>query len=372
MRILHLSDLHLGKRVFECTMLAEQRVILDQALLMAAQADLTIIAGDIYDRQVPPAEAVALFDSFLTRMHEQGSPIALIAGNHDSAERIAFGAHLLGRSGVFVSPVYDGCVRRLEFEDEYGLVHVHLLPFVKPAHVRAALCDGEIEGYTPALRAAIEAMDVDPDVRNVLVAHQFVTGAVRSESEEISVGGLDNVDADVFAPFDYVALGHLHAAQSLCGGRIRYCGAPLCYAFSECGDQKAALLVELGEKGELSVQKLPFAPAHPMRRLRGSFDELLNPDQATEDYLQITLTDEDDIPDAARKLAQVYPNLLNVLYDNARTRAQRADFTAVQAERRTPMELFESLYAAQNGMEMSDEQRTLLSGMMERIWEGDA
>ena len=371
MKILHLSDLHLGKRVHECSMIGAQQEILGQALRMAQKADLTVIAGDIYDRQVPSAEAVALFDSFLTRMHKNGCPVALIAGNHDSAERIAFGAQLLGTSGVFVSPVYDGCVRRLEFEDAYGAVHVHLLPFVKPAHVRAALCDETIEGYTPALRAAIEAMDIDPAARNVLVAHQFVTGAMRSESEEIAVGGLDNVDADVFAPVDYVALGHLHAAQSLCGGRIRYCGAPLCYAFSECGDQKCALLVELLEKGELTAEKLPFAPKHPMRRLSGSFDTLLDPAGATKDYLQIILTDEDDIPDAARKLAEVYPNLLSVIYDNARTRAQRADFTAEQTETRSPMELFESLYTAQNGAEMTCEQRKLLAGMMERIWGED-
>ena len=372
MKLLHLSDLHLGKRVFETSMLPEQRAILSQALDMAEAADAVIIAGDVYDKPVPPAEAVTLFDGFLTALSERGKPVLIVSGNHDSAERVAFGAALMERSGVYVSPAYDGCVRRVELCDEFGPVHVHLLPFVKPAHVRAALCDDAIEGYTAAVRAAIEAMDIDRRVRNVLVAHQFVTGSRRSESEEIVVGGVDNVDADVFAPFDYVALGHLHAAQSLCGGRVRYCGAPLAYAFSECGREKAALLVDIGEQGEVATEELLFVPVHAMRRVKGQFIDLLDPKKASEDYLQITLTDEDDLPDAARKLQAVYPNLLQVLYDNARTRAAAADFSRDAAVSRSPLELFETLHTMQNGAPMTAEQRALLAGMIERIWEGDA
>ena len=372
MRILHLSDLHLGKRVFEMSMLPEQRVILEQALEMAKLADVTVIAGDIYDRQVPPAEAVALFDDFLTRMNGQGSRVVMISGNHDSAERIAFGAGLLDASGIYVSPVYDGKARRVELCDEHGAVHIHLLPFVKPAHVRAALDDEGIEGYTAAIRAAVEQMEIDPQARNVLIAHQFVTGSMRSESEEVSVGGLDNVDADVFEAFDYVALGHLHAAQSLCGGKVRYCGAPLAYAFSESGCVKGALLVQLGKKGELDIQTLPFSPLHRMSRLRGAFDELYDPEKTVQDYLQITLTDEDDVPDAARKLMQVYPNLLQVVYDNARTRAMAADFGVQTQTARSPMEMFETLFAMQNGKDMTDAQRAYLGGMMETIWEDEA
>lgn len=372
MKILHLSDLHLGKRVYEMSMLSEQRVILEQAIEMAKEADVTLIAGDIYDRQVPPAEAVALFDSFLSRMHAQGSRIVMIAGNHDSAERIAFGADLLEASDVHVSPVYDGRVRRVEFEDEYGKVHIHLLPFVKPAHVRAALENEEIDGYSAAICEVVTHMKIDTRVRNVLLAHQFVTGSTRSESEEFCIGGLDNVDADVFADFDYVALGHLHGAQSLCGGRIRYCGAPLAYAFSECGDQKGALLIELREKGNLDVQMRPFVPAHAMRRIRGTFDTLFNSSRTTEDYLQITLTDEEDIPEAARKLAQIYPNLLQVIYDNTRTRAIAADFGGRVQAARSPMEMFEALFELQNGQGMMDAQRAYLAGMMETIWEDEA
>ncbi|MDO5378620.1 MAG: exonuclease SbcCD subunit D [Clostridia bacterium] len=371
MKLLHLSDLHLGKRVFELSMLEEQRHMLAQALELARQADATLIAGDIYDRQVPPAEAVALFDSFLTRMSEQGSPVLFIAGNHDSAERMAFGSRLMNASGVYAAPVYDGRARRVELNDEYGPVHVYLLPFVKPVHVRVALGDERIEGYTAALEAAIRAMEVDPEARNVLVAHQFVTGGERSESEEIMVGGLDNVDAQVFAPFDYVALGHLHAAQSLCGGRVRYSGAPLPYAFSEAGREKGALMVTLGPKGEWDVRPCPFTPLRRMRRLRGTFDELAR-GEASEDYIQITLTDEDDIPDAAARLTAVYPNLLQLLYDNARTRAAAADFSRAALMRREPLELFAELYEKQNGAPMDESRRAYLSGVIERIWEGEA
>ena len=368
MTFLHLSDLHLGKRVFEQSMLEEQRAALLQIADWARDADATIIAVDVYDRQVPPAEAVALFDEFLTRMSAQGSPVLLIAGNHDSAERIAFGARLMDGSGVYVSPVYDGGPRCVTLRDAHGEVDVWLMPFIKPAHVRAALGLPELEGYTEAMRAAIAGMALRPGVRSVLVAHQFVTGAARSESEEISVGGLDNVDAEVFSPFCYAALGHLHAPQSLAGGCVRYCGSPLCYAFSECGQVRGALRVTLDAQGGVQAELLPIAPLHPMRRLRGTFETLIS-GKPSEDYLQITLTDEEDVPDAAARLRAVYPNLLQVLCDNARTRAAAADFSREALARRAPLALFEELYEKQNGAPMSDAQRQCARSLLEEIFE---
>ena len=371
MKILHLSDLHLGKRVFEYSMLEEQRAVLAQALDMARQADVTVIAGDVYDRPVPPAEAVALFDAFLTDMSRQKSPVVMISGNHDSAERIAYAARLLDASGVYVSPVYDGNARRVTFSDSFGAVNLYLLPFVKPSHVRAALKDDTIEGYTAAMRAAIARMDVDETARNVLVAHQFVTGAATSDSEEVSVGGLDGIDASVFAPFDYVALGHLHRAQSLADGRAWYSGSPVCYSFSECGQEKCALMVELRRKGEVSVERLPFVPVHRMTKRRGTFEELYRTENACADYVQATLTDENDVPDAAARLAQIYPNLMQVLYDNARTHARQADFSGLSVQKREPMALFEDFFAKQNGAGLSDEQCALLMAVMEPIWEDE-
>lgn len=368
MKLLHVSDLHLGKRVYEMSMLEDQRAILEQILVFARRADVTLISGDIYDRPVPPAEAVRLLDEFLMRMHAQGSPVALISGNHDSAERIAFGGGLMETSGVYVSAVYDGSVRRIEFSDEFGAMHLHLLPFVKPAHVRAALGeDTKIESYTDAVAAAIAHMPIDPSARNVLLCHQFVTGAEESGSEELRVGGLDDVSAQVFSPFDYVALGHIHKMQRLHGGHVSYCGAPLCYDFSERGAQKSALLVELREKGDMRIEPLPFSPLRRMITLRGSYADVSDPARACEDYVEIVLTDEDDVPEAMGRLREIYPNLLHLCYDNARTRTGDMSVVAGKAQR-TPQEWMALLFEEQNGRKMEDAQRALLDELVDEIW----
>lgn len=372
MKLLHISDLHLGKRVLEMSMIEDQKVILDQALAFARRADVTLIAGDIYDRPVPPAEAVALFDDFLARMHAQGSQVAFISGNHDSAERIAFGGGLMADSGVYVSSVYDGSVRRVELCDALGPVHLHLLPFVKPSHVRAALKkETEIADYTDAIAAAIGAMNIDPAARNVLLAHQYVTGAQKSGSEETSVGGLEDVSAAVFEPFDYVALGHIHKQQHMAGGRVRYCGAPLCYDFAESGMAKAALLVELGEKGEMSVEPLPFEPVRRMRTIRGSYQQLSDPALFSQDYIQAILTDENDIPEALGRLRAIYPNILHLRYDNSRTRA--GEMSPVEAKaQRAPQDWIAKLFEEQNGRGMDEAQRELIDTLVEEIWEVNA
>lgn len=372
MKLLHISDLHLGKRVYELSMLEDQRAILDQVLVFARRADVTLICGDIYDRPVPPAEAVALFHDFLLRMHAQGSAVAFISGNHDSAERIAYGSGLMESSGVYVSRVYDGTVARAALEDEFGPVHLHLLPFVKPSHVRAALGDeAGIDDYTSALAAVVSHMDIDPVARNVLLAHQYVTGAQRSGSEETSVGGLEDVSAQVFDSFDYVALGHIHKMQQMASGRVRYCGAPLCYDFGESGAQKAALLVELGRKGEMTVEPLPFAPLRAMRTVRGSFAQLADPALASQDYIEAVLTDEDDVPEALSRLRAIYPNLLHLRYDNRRTRAGDMSLVAAKAQR-APQDWVSLLFQEQNGREMDDDQRALIDRLVEEIWEDQA
>ena len=376
MKLIHLSDLHLGKRVNEFNMLEEQdymlRVILQ--LLDAEKPDAVLIAGDVYDKSVPSAEAVQLCDWFLTRLSERKLPVFLISGNHDSPERLAFGARLMDRSGVHVSPVYDGHVEPFELRDEYGPVRFYLLPFLKPAHVRRFFPDETIESYSDALRTAISAMAPDPDVRSVLLTHQFVTGAERCESEELSVGGSDNVDASVFDGFDYVALGHLHGPQSVGREGLRYCGSPLKYSFSEARQQKSLTVAELGEKGTLTVRTLPLTPRHDLREIRGSYLELtarsFYQGTATDDYLHVTLTDEDDVPDAIGKLRVIYPNLMKLDYDNARTRRSAAIGPAQEQERKHPLELFEELYEKQNNQAMSDEQRGYLRTLMEEIWEG--
>ena len=375
MKFIHLSDLHLGKRVNEFSLREDQQYILGRILeILDREAPYAVlIAGDIYDKSVPSAEAVGMLDEFLCRLADRGLQVFLISGNHDSPERIAFAARLMERAGVHLSPVYDGQVKPTVLEDEHGPVNIYLLPFLKPAHVRRFFPEEPIESYTDAVRAAVDALGMDQTGRNVLVTHQFVTGASRSDSEELSVGGADNVDASVFDGIDYVALGHIHGPQNIGSPRIRYCGTPLKYSFSEAGHVKSVTVVTLGEKGSLEVRTEPLRPLRDMRELRGTYEALTyRPNYEgtdTEDYLHITLTNEEDIPDAIGRLRAIYPNLMKLDYDNRRTRSA-AEFTgAEEMERKSPLTLFGEFYQRQNGSALSEEQLAFSRALMEQIWE---
>lgn len=377
MKLIHLSDLHLGKRVNEFSMLEDQQYILTEILQIIdrEKPDGVMIAGDVYDKSVPSAEAVALLDDFLVRLAKRDLQVFLISGNHDSPERMAFGGRLMAQSGVHLAPVYDGKVSPITLTDEYGPVNLYLLPFLKPAHVRRCFPEREILTYTDALAAAIEAMGVDPAQRNVLVTHQLVTGAARCDSEEISVGGTENVDVSVFGPFDYVALGHIHGPQQVGRETVRYCGTPLKYSFSEAKHQKSVTVVELGEKGAVSVRTVPLTPMRDLAELRGTYEELTfrgfyDGTSYPRDYVHITLTDEEDIPDAVSKLRIIYPNLMKLDYDNKRTRAGII-LEGAEDQQRSPLELLEEFYEKQNGQPMGEEQRAFAKSLMERIWEED-
>ena len=375
MKLFHLSDLHLGKRVNGFSMIEDQKDILEKILALAdaERPDAVLLAGDIYDKSMPSTEAVTLFDDFLCQLARRSLPVLCISGNHDSPERLAFGNRLMTQSGIHLSPVYNGKVEPVRMTDAYGPVDFYLLPFVKPAHVRRFFPDADIESYTDALACAINAMPLDKTVRNVLITHQFVTGAARSESEEISVGGTDNVDLSVFDDFDYVALGHIHGPQNLAENRVLYCGTPLKYSFSEANHKKSVTVVELGEKGSTTIRTLPLTPLHDMREIKGSFDQLTyRPNYintAVTDYLHITLTDEEDVPDALSKLRVIYPNLMKMDYDNLRTRSQ-AQLEEIQpGQELDPLGLFAQFYEKQNGQPMSDQQQAFMTSLIERIWE---
>lgn len=382
MKFLHISDLHLGKRIFECSMLEDQEYILKQILdiTRTEQADAVVIAGDIYDKPVPPAEAVRLFDWFLTELAEQGRKVFAVSGNHDSAERLAFGAKLMQGRGVYLSAVYDGTVRKIRLEDAYGELYVYLLPFVKPAVVRHGLQQAEPgretdmpESYHEAVRLALENVSVDETKRNILVGHQFVTGAARCDSEEVVVGGLDNVGAELFAPFDYAALGHIHSPQSVGRETLRYCGTPLKYSFSEAGQEKSVTVVELKEKGTAEISTVPLKPLHDLRKIRGTYLEVtarsFYEELDTEDYLQIMLTDEEDVLDGMQKLRIIYPNLLRLEYDNSRTRQNRTVEAAADVEQKSELALFEEFYELQNNRAMSREQREFVRQIIESLRE---
>lgn len=376
MKFLHLADLHLGKRVNGFSMLEDQAHILRQilAILDDEQPDGVLIAGDVYDKSVPSVEAVGLLDGFLTELRARGVPVLLISGNHDSPERLAFGGRVMDSCGIHISPVYDGALAPVTLQDAFGPVHVWLLPFVKPAHVRRWFPDADIESYTDAVAEAVAHMDIDTAARNVLVTHQFVTGGTRSGSEELSVGGTDNVDSGVFAPFDYVALGHLHGAQHIGRETIRYAGSPLKYSFSEARQHKSVTVVTLGEKGDVQVRTVALTPLRELREIRGSYDELTarsfyEHTTYRSDYLHLILTDEQDVFDAISRLRTIYPYLMTLDYDNARTRAAGGMSVPAETERRTPLELFEALYQRQNHRPMSEVQRAYIVQLMEQIME---
>lgn len=375
MKFLHLADLHLGKRYNEFSLIGDQKYILDEivGIFDAERCDGVIIAGDIYDKSVPSAEAVELFDGFLNALAERGAQVFAISGNHDSAERIAFGSRLMSLGGVHFSPVYSGAVEPVRLRDKYGVVNVYMLPFIKPATVRRFFGGQTIENYNDAVKAAVNAMNLDTGERNVLVAHQFVTGASHSGSEEFVVGDLGNVDAEIFAPFDYTALGHVHGEQNVGSSAVRYSGTPLKYSLSEAKNEKSVTVVELGQKGDLNVRTVALKPLRDVVEIRGTYEELTKRSfyggtTLTGDLVHVVLTDEEEVPDALGKLRLIYPDIASLRYDNARTResSQVGQLEAVSA--RSPIELFSALFEAQNNKPMSPEQRELAESLIEKIW----
>lgn len=376
MKFLHLSDLHLGKRVNEFSMTEEQDYILHKILdiVKAETPDAVVIAGDVYDKPVPPVEAIKLFESFLCALAEMNVAVLIISGNHDSAERLSFASGLLGGSGIYISPAYGGATAPVQLNDEWGEVNFYLLPFVKPANVARAFPNEDIQSYTDAVRAAIAHMGVNFSARNVLVTHQFVTGAVRSQSEEISVGGADNVDGSVFEGFDYVALGHIHGPQKIGRETVRYCGTPLKYSFSEANHKKSATIVEMGAKGEVEVKTVDLVPRRDWVQLHGTYAAVTAKSfvdgQNRDNYFKIVLTDEEDIPEGAAKLRYFYPNLMALEYDNSRTRAEANLSEGGDVSNKTPLELFAELYEKQNGRQMTEEMSSLVGKLISDIWEG--
>ena len=375
MKFIHLSDLHIGKRVNEFSMYEDQNYILKKIIEIIddQKPDAVLIAGDVYDKSIPSSEAVTLFDDFLYMLSKRDLQVFVISGNHDSPERLSFASRLIEKSGVHISPVYNGEIKPITIKDEFGNVNIYMLPFIKPSNVRRYF-DEEITSYTDAVGKAIEEMKIDNTQRNILVTHQFVTGSSRTESEEISVGGTDNVDVSVFKDFDYVALGHIHRAQNCTTEKVRYCGTPLKYSFSEANDVKSVTVVELLQKGDLEISTVELTPKHDMKEIKGTYDEITAKSFYEDttyqtDYMHITLTDEEDIPDAVGKLRTIYKNLMKLDYDNKRTRHSVQITGALDIEKTSPLKLFDDFYELQNNQPMNDEQRAFVNELIEKIWE---
>lgn len=375
MKFLHLSDLHLGKRVIEFSMLEDQKYILNEIIKIAdsQKPDAVLIAGDVYDKGIPPLEAVSLFDDFLNRLVERNLPVLIISGNHDSAERIAFGSKLMKKSGVYFSSVYNGNIEKIILNDDIGPVNFYLLPYLKPSFVRQCFPEEKIDSFNDAVKMALSKVDVDKSQRNVLLAHQFVTGASTCESEELYVGGSENIDASLFDDFDYVALGHLHGPQKIIKENVRYCGSPLKYSFSECSQKKSVCLVELGKKSEVKIDLQELKPLRDMREIKGSYDDIMlkknYENTNVEDYIHVTLTDEQDVPEGFGKIRSVYINLMKLDYDNARTRNNNEIETQFDAKQIKPADLFEGFFELQNNKKMDEEQKSFIDSLIEEIWE---
>ena len=377
MKLLHLADLHIGKRVYEYSMLEEQKAALTQAFRMAVEhkADAVLIAGDVYDKNIPTIEGVKLFDTFLTALKQKDIPTFIISGNHDSAERLSFGRHLFENSQIYLSGTYEEDILKKTLTDEFGEVDIYLLPFLKPQQIEVAEGEEKPKDYTEAIKLVLDHLNINKNNRNVLLAHQFVGGGsaepFRADSETQSVGGVDMVDYRVFDDFDYVALGHLHGAQHVGRETVRYAGSPVKYSFSEARQEKSATLVTLAEKNNITIEKIPLRPVHDMREIKGTLQQLTSQEVLSEsdcnDYMHITLTDEEEIYDVFGKLRAIYPNLMSLDFDNARTRAEGAvALTGEVMKEKSTMELFRDFFEKQTGSVLSPVQEQIVTDIIEK------
>lgn len=379
MKFFHLADLHIGKTINNYSMLDDQKHIFQQIIsaVQKEKPNAILIAGDIYDKAMPSTAAVSLFDDFLTELAKESLPILCISGNHDSPERLSFAGRIIESSNIYIAPPYEGKIQSVCLQDEQGEIDFHLLPFLRPAMVKNAFPDAEIDSYQSALKTALSATRPDPQKRNVLLAHQFVTAIgeelERSDSETDPIGGLNNIDFRLFDAYDYVALGHLHGPQRIGRDSVRYAGSPLKYSFSEEHQHKSITQVLLNADGSSHVDFIPLIPLHDMRKIRGTIDELLSKEFDNkgnpEDYLHITLTDEAEIVDPIGKLRSVYPNIMELAFGNSRSRASFSINESLIDGAKTSFELFEEFYEEQNNLPLSASQQAIVKKLLENMEE---
>jgi len=364
MKFLHLADLHFGKRVEETSFYEDQRFLIDEILRVAIENKVfaAVIAGDIYDKSTPSAEAVTLLDTLLSSLVKNGIRAYIVSGNHDSAERLSYAGAVFRASGVYISGVYSGSpeVIRAECGDER--VNFYLLPFFKPINARRFYPDTEITTYSQAMQTTLSSVEINRDETNILVTHQLVTGYTQSGSEELNIGGIDSIDPAVFSSFDYVALGHIHKRQSFCGGRIVYPGTPIKYSLSEAADEKDLTIVTVAGK-DIAAERVKINHLRDLREVRAPFSEVVKGE--SDDYVYITLTDEQEVPEAVKDLQKKYPHLMRVRYDNRRTR----ESGIIEAEDiESPLSALNGLYLKQNNADMSEEQVNIAKSLIEEIW----
>ena len=379
MRLFHLSDLHIGKQLHGFSLIEDQNYILDQILgqIRDRKPDAVLIAGDIYDKSAPSAEAVAVFDEFVTRLAgiPDGPVVCMVSGNHDSGERLSYGSRLFAEHKIYIAgnaPGHDHPeLQSVVLQDSVGEVSIYLLPFFRPSYVREISGLEDVKTYEEAMAAFVEKIDWNREERRVLLCHQFFTnggrGPERSDSESINVGGQDNIDVSVVERFDYVAAGHIHRPQNIGHGNVdngtgvvRYCGSPLKYSVSEAGWAKSITEVEIGTKGTVEIHTIPLIPLHDVRKIQGTLAELTSPqvlaEADPEDYVSVVLTDEEDLYEPGQALARVYPHLLEWKVENSRTRYEMQD-SVIQEEKKSVLEMFGDFYEQMRGIPMDSKQK---------------
>ncbi|MBR5995567.1 MAG: exonuclease SbcCD subunit D [Eubacteriaceae bacterium] len=371
MRFLHLADLHLGKQMNDWSLLSDQEAILQQivSIVDSEKADAVLIAGDVYQRSSPQAEAMALFDSFVSQLVSLGKKVFIISGNHDSALRISYFSSLLKSSGVYVSEAFDGKMQSVTLQDEDGEIVIWMLPFLRPSQVKRKLPGEKIATYQDTVEAVLRQIPIDLKKRNILLCHQFITGSETSDSEERAVGGLDNIDAIVFDAFDYVALGHIHKPQKVMRETLRYAGSPLKYSFSEASHKKSVSVVDVWEKGDIQVRTVPLHPVHDVKLIEGKLDDLMQMDYS-EDYVWVTINDELPPPDARVTLSVNFPNMMKFSIVNSRTKYDVNVLATQSMENKTVPELFSDFYRLQNNdREPSDAHMKVLDRVLRELEE---
>ena len=376
MKILHLADLHLGKRVNEFSMLEDQRYILNQILDIVEEeaVEVVMICGDVYDKGIPPVDAIELLDDFLWKLAEKDCRTLMISGNHDSGDRLGFGKHLFQNSNLFIVSQFSGEIEKITIPCGNLPVNFYMLPFVKPVIVNQSL-GIHTQSYQECLRYLIEHTKIDPEEMNLLMAHQFVTAGKEnpelSDSETSSLGGIDNVDYRIFDPFDYVALGHIHKPQAMGRPQVRYSGSILKYSFSEIRKEKEVVLLHIEENKKMEMSFRKLKPLRDMREIKGTIRQLMEGEIRLgnqDDYMQVTLTDEEEILDAIGKVRTVFPNVMQICLENRRyARQQQIRAEEQDILHQDPLQLFAEFYKMQNNIELEEEEAEKIKTIFEEV-----
>lgn len=380
MKILHLADLHLGKILQEQSLIEDQEYMLKEIIniIKVEKVQVLLISGDVYDRSVPPTEAVNLLDDFLkTLIKELKIKVFIISGNHDSKDRLGFGNKIFEDEGLYIESRYTGILKKVKLEDKYGPLNIYMLPFIKPVEVKKFFEDDLENNYDLAINKIIEKEEIDKSERNIIMVHQFVTAGnvkpERTESEVLSLGGIENVDVSNFKSFDYVAIGHVHRPQKIGRDTARYAGTILKYSFSEINHNKSIPIIDIKEKGNITINLLPLKPLRDMREIKGPIEELIKEENYKEgnleDYIKAIITNEEPVYDAIGKIKKIYPNTLKLEIQNSKTINSNTEqnINLEELKKKSELELFSDFYKLQNNLELNEEQKEIVKNIISEV-----